>query len=121
MDKPVLASCPRFWAKVRGYNLHERFITYMSLNQDSVCNANCQGCFRYSNRKNGLSNLLNVSDYNRLLDEFKRFGGLAIEISGEGEPLLPKTNTLPIIRLASSLGICNTLITNCLMLTRKFV
>lgn len=112
MKKPVLASCPRFWANVRGYELHKRFITYMSLNQDSKCNANCQGCFRYLDRKNGLENLLNISDYIRLLDEFKRFGGLAIEISGEGEPLLPETNTLPIIRHASDMGIWTTLITN---------
>lgn len=112
MKKPVLVSCPRFWAKVRGYNLHKRFITYMSLNQDSKCDANCQGCFRYPNRRNGLTNLLGMPDYIRLLDEFKRFGGLAIEISGEGEPLLPETNTLPIIRHASNLGIWTTLITN---------
>ena len=44
--RPMLVSCPRFWAKVRGYELHRRFITYMSLNQDSKCDANCQGCFR---------------------------------------------------------------------------
>lgn len=121
MKKPVLASCPRFWAKVRGYNLHDRFITYMSLNQDSKCDANCQGCFRYPDRRNGLANLLGMSDYIRLLDEFKRFGGLAIEISGEGEPLLPETYTLPIIRHASSLGIWTTLITNGHALSREIL
>jgi MoaA/NifB/PqqE/SkfB family radical SAM enzyme len=112
MSKSILASSPRFWAKVRGHNLHEKFITYMSLNQDSKCDAHCQGCFRYSNRREGLVNLLEVPDYIRLLDEFKRFGGLAIEISGEGEPLLPGSNALPIIRRASSLEIWTTLITN---------
>jgi organic radical activating enzyme len=84
----------------------------MSLNQNSKCDANCQGCFRYPNRRTGLANLLGMPDYVRLLDEFKRFGGLAIEISGEGEPLLPETNTLSIIRRASNLGIWTTLITN---------
>jgi len=93
----------------------------MSLNQDSKCDANCQGCFRYPNRRNGLANLLGLSDYIRLLDEFKRFGGLAIEISGEGEPLLSETNTLPIIRHASSLGIWTTLITNGHALTREII
>lgn len=109
--KPTLVSCPRFWAKVRGYELHKRFITYMSLNQDSKCDANCQGCFRYPERKPGLKNLLGMPDYIRLIEEFHRFGGLALEISGEGEPLLSQF-TLPIIRTASQLGIWTTLITN---------
>lgn len=118
MNKPILASSPRFWAKVHGYKLQERFITYMSLNQDSKCDSNCQGCFRYIERKSGLQNLLQISDYIRLLNKFKQFGGLAIEISGEGEPLLPETNTLPIIRHASKLGLWTTLITNGHTLTR---
>lgn len=121
MSKSILVSSPRFWSLIRGYELHKRFITYMSLNQDSKCNANCQGCFRYPNRKNGLNNLLGMPDYARLLDEFKRFEGLAIEISGEGEPLLPETNTLPIIRYASHLGIWTTLITNGHNLTREII
>ena len=114
--RPMLVSCPRFWAKVRGYELHKRFITYMSLNQDSKCDANCQGCFRYPGRKAGLKNLLGRADYVRLIEEFKRFGGLALEISGEGEPLLSE-HTLPIIRTASSCGLWTTLITNGHLLT----
>ncbi len=84
----------------------------MSLNQDSRCDAKCRGCFRYPRRKQGLLNLLSFADYVRLLDEFKRYDGLAIEISGEGEPLLPENRTMPIIRYASSLGLWSTLITN---------
>jgi len=110
-SKPILVSCPRFWSQVRGHKLSERFITYMSLNQDSICDANCRGCFRYPERKTGLKDLLSMPDYFRLLDEFARFGGLALEISGEGEPMLSK-NTLPIIRHATSLGLWTTLITN---------
>ena len=116
--RPMLVSCPRFWAKVRGYELHKRFITYMSLNQDSKCDANCQGCFRYPGRKAGLKNLLGRADYVRLIEEFKRFGGLALEISGEGEPLLSE-HTLPIIRTASAAGIWTTLITNGHLLTEE--
>lgn len=92
----------------------------MSLNQDSKCDANCLGCFRYPERKAGLPNLLGMPDYVRLLEEFQRFGGLAIEISGEGEPLLSQF-TLPIIRLASQMGIWTTLITNGHLLTRPDV
>ncbi len=109
--KPILVSSPRFWAKVRGHKLHKKFITYMSLNQDSKCDANCQGCFRYPERKFGLQNLLEMPDYIRLIDEFCRFDGLALEISGEGEPLISQF-TLPIIRIASRFGIWTTLITN---------
>ena len=112
MKKTLLVSSPRFWSLARGYKLHDMSIAYMSLNQDSMCNANCRGCFRYPERKSGLTGLLKVSDYERLLDEFRRFGGLAIEISGEGESLLRDTCTLPIIRHASSFGIWTTLITN---------
>lgn len=112
MDKSILVSSPYFWSKVRKYSLPDRFISYMSLNQNSRCNANCRGCFRYPRRKEGLLDLLSFADYVRLLDEFKRFGGLAIEISGEGEPLLPENHTLPIIRYASGLGLWTTLITN---------
>jgi len=60
-------------------------------------------------------------DYVRLLEEFKRFGGLAIEISGEGEPLLPGNQTLPIIRYASGLGLWTTLITNGHFLSRDTI
>ena len=119
MSKPILASCPRFWAQ-RGYQLHDRLITYMSLNQNSTCDAKCAGCFRYPERKCGLTSLLSMPDYERLLGEFARLGGLAIEISGEGEPLLSPL-TLPIIRLASQLGIWTTLITNCHKLTLDLV
>ena len=118
-NKPILASCPRFWA-LRGYKLHERFITYISLNQNSICDANCRGCFRYPDRKTGLANLMKTSEYHRLLDEFARFDGLAIEISGEGEPILSE-NTLPIIRYATCLGIWTTLITNGHSLTQEIV
>jgi len=109
--KPILVSRPRFWAKVRGYELSERFITYMSLNQDSKCDANCQGCFRYPERKFGLKNLLGMPDYVRLIEEFHRFGGLTIEISGEGEPFISHL-TLPIVRMASQMGIWTTIFTN---------
>ena len=118
--EPILVSCPRFWSLVRGYSLNERPITYMSLNQDSICDANCRGCFRYPARKSGLANLLVMPDYHRLLDEFVRFGCLAIEISGEGEPLL-SDNTLQIIRYATSLGIWTTLITNGHSLTNETI
>jgi len=83
----------------------------MSLNQDSKCDANCQGCFRYPERKFGLKNLLKMPDYARLLEEFHRFGGLTIEISGEGEPFISPF-TLPIIRAASQMGIWTTIFTN---------
>ncbi|MFZ2193800.1 MAG: radical SAM protein [Candidatus Moraniibacteriota bacterium] len=123
MDNPILASSPRFWSSVRGYQLHKRVITYMSLNQDSICNYACQGCFRYPERRNGLSNLLRISDYIHLLREFKKSGGLAIEISGEGEPLHPQNQfrTLSIIRYASKLGLWTTLITNGSLLTQKIL
>jgi len=121
LKKSVLNSSPFFWQFIRDYALHKRFITYLSLNQDSKCDANCQGCFRYPNRRNGLSHLLEMSDYIRLLDEFKRYGGLAVEISGEGEPLLPETNTLPIICHASKLGLWTTLITNGHALTASLI
>ncbi|NTW30821.1 MAG: radical SAM protein [Candidatus Moranbacteria bacterium] len=120
-EKMILASSPWFWEKVKGYVLHERFITYMSLNQDSRCDANCRGCFRYRSRIDGLRNLLSFPEYVRLLEEFKRFGGLAIEISGEGEPLLPGNQTLPIIRYASGLGLWTTLITNGHFLSRDTI
>jgi len=109
--KPVLVSSPRYWSKIKGYKLHELPISYMSLNQDSKCDANCEGCFRYPVRKQGLQNLLNMADYTKLLNEFHAYGGLALEISGEGEPLLSE-HTLPIIRDATKLGVWTTLITN---------
>lgn len=118
--KPILASCPRFWATVRGHELHKKAITYMSLNQDSKCDANCQGCFRYPERKNGLKQLLGMPDYIRLLEEFHRFGGQALEISGEGEPLVSQL-TLPIIRHASQMGLWTTLITNGHCLTKPII
>lgn len=118
--KPILVSCPRFWARVRGYELHRMFIAYMSLNQDSKCDVNCQGCFRYPKRKSGLQNLLGMPDYIRLIEEFHHFGGLALEISGEGEPLLSQF-TLPIIRTASQFGIWTTLITNGHCLTEAMI
>lgn len=119
-SRSVLASSPFFWQNIKGHKLHERFITYLSLNQDSKCDAECQGCFRYPERKDGLKNLLLIDDYIRLLDEFKQFGGLGIEISGEGEPLLSE-NTLPITRHASQLGLWTTLITNGHFLTQKMI
>jgi MoaA/NifB/PqqE/SkfB family radical SAM enzyme len=92
----------------------------MSLNQNSLCDVNCRGCFRYPQRKGGLNNLLTFPDYELLLEKFNNAGGLALEISGEGEPLL-SNNTLPIIRLASSLGIWTTLITNGHLLNEKII
>jgi MoaA/NifB/PqqE/SkfB family radical SAM enzyme len=121
MDKSILVSSPYFWSKVRKYSLPDRFISYMSLNQDSCCDANCRGCFRYLSRKEGLINLLSFADYVRLLDEFKRYDGLAIEISGEGEPLLPENPTIPIVRYASGLGLWSTLITNGHFLSRDLI
>lgn len=117
--KPMLVSCPRFW-QMRGYDFTDRPITYLSLNQDSKCDANCAGCFRYPERTRGLEHLLELPDYERLLDEFVRFGGLAVEISGEGEPLMSR-KTLPIIRSATSHGLWTTLITNGHLLSQKSV
>ncbi len=117
--KPILVSSPRYWS-LKGYKLHERLISYMSLNQDSKCDVDCQGCFRYPERKNGLKNLLNINDYEELLNKFSHFGGIAIEISGEGEPLL-STNTLPIIRLATKLQLWTTLITNGHLLNQSII
>ncbi len=113
----MLVSCPRYWA-LQGHRLHERYISYLSLNQNSVCDVDCQGCFRYPSRKRGLpkESLLTMEDYERLITEFGAAGGLALEISGEGEPLMSH-NTLPIIRLASQLGLWTTLITNGHLLT----
>lgn len=120
LKKRILISCPRYWQHVRGYKLHERRISYMSLNQDSKCNANCQGCFRYPNRKDGIGNLLTMADYEHLISEFAQTGGLALEISGEGEAMLSE-NTLPIIRLASSLGLWTTLITSDHLITKEVI
>ncbi|MFA6422090.1 MAG: radical SAM protein [Candidatus Buchananbacteria bacterium] len=92
----------------------------MSLNQDSKCDANCEGCFRYLERKSGLQNLLAMPDYIRLIEEFQQFEGLALEISGEGEPLMSEL-TIPIIQIASQMGIWTTLITNGHRLTETII
>ena len=123
MEK-ILVSSPRFWAKVKGHDLHKRntrSIAYLSLNQSPKCNYNCQRCFRYPERKNmDFPNLLSMRDYNLLLTDFCCVGGLAIEISGEGEPLL-SPNTLPIINYASKMGLWTTLITNGHYLTKEML
>lgn len=57
-----------------------------------------------------------MTDYERIIPEFAELGGLALEISGEGEPVLSPM-TMPIIRLASDLGLWTALITNGHLLT----
>lgn len=111
MNKPILVSSPRFWSLVRGYQLDRMTISYMSLNQGPECNRQCEQCFRYPARKSGVTDGLTMPEYTRLIDEFHRFGGLALEISGEGEPGI-SLNTMPIIQSATSKGLWTTLITN---------
>lgn len=120
MAKPILASSPAFW-RLRGYDLSKREISYLSLNQPPVCDCDCQRCFDPIERKIcALPNLLSMPDYIRILDEFKHHGGIAVEISGEGEPLL-SPHLLPILRYASKLDLWTTLITNGHILSEEVV
>jgi MoaA/NifB/PqqE/SkfB family radical SAM enzyme len=84
------------------------------------CNYNCVGCFSTRrNRSSGES--LSLEETFELIDQARELGISAIEISGEGEPLMQRERLEEIIDHANNQGIITTLFTNGSLLTRDFI
>ena len=113
--KKLLRASPYFFEDALRLRLDERAaegkITFVLLNQPPVCDAHCRRCFMPEYRRKDIVNTLTLDESKYVIDQAKNVGALALEISGEGEPLLSK-NLSSIVEYAANSGLLVTVITN---------
>lgn len=95
-------------------------LTHLLINHPPLCDCNCRRCFMPTSRRGRVVDALSLQEYCRVIEHAREAGMRAIEVSGEGEPLLSE-HIREFLSCAASNGFITTLITNGHLLTPEFV
>jgi len=103
---------PLYWEQAQGIRLGQNELDFLSLNLRPICNYRCADCFSGMGNEQNLEGTLSWEETQTLISQARDLGVRAIEISGEGEPLMDIRNLRQIIRYNNDLGIITTVFTN---------
>lgn len=112
---------PLYWERARNIRLGYRELDFFSINLRPICNSQCSNCLSGMGNPQNVGGTLSTEETQDLISQVKNLGVLAIEISGEGEPLLDRRRLEEIIRYNHQLGFVTTLFSNGSLLNREIL
>jgi len=112
---------PLYWERARGISLGSNELDFLSINLRPICNYRCTDCFSGMGNPQDITETLSTEETQNLISQARNLGVLAIEISGEGEPLVDRQRLEEIIQYNNQLGIVTTLFSNGSLLNREIL
>lgn len=117
-DEQLFRGSPQYWERAQGIRLGESELDFLSINLRPICNYACTNCLSGMGDRRDIFRNLSLEETQELITDARGLGVLAIEISGEGEPLADRRRLLEIIDHNNRLRIITTLFSNGSLLDR---
>lgn len=112
---------PLYWERARNTNLGSSELDFLSINLRPICNYRCSNCLSGMGNPQDITGTLSTEETQSLVSQARDLGVLAIEISGEGEPLVDRRRLEEIVSYNNQLGIVTTLFSNGSLLNREIL
>jgi len=112
---------PLYWERARNISLGSSELDFLSINLRPICNYRCSNCFSGMGDPHDITGTLSIEETQMLISQARDLGVLAIEISGEGEPLVDRRRLEEIVSYNNQLGIITTLFSNGSLLNREIL
>lgn len=112
---------PLYWERARNISLGSSELDFLSINLRPTCNYRCSNCLSGMGDPQDITGTLSTEETQALISQARDLGVLAIEISGEGEPLVDRRRLEEIISYNNRSGIVTTLFSNGSLLNREIL
>jgi MoaA/NifB/PqqE/SkfB family radical SAM enzyme len=118
-QRNLFRGSPLYWERARNIALGSSELDFLSINLRPICNYRCSNCLSGMGDPQEITGTLSTDETQELISQARDLGVLAIEVSGEGEPLVDMRRLEEIIRFNDQLGIITTLFSNGSLLNRE--
>jgi len=112
---------PLYWERARNISLGSSELDFLSINLRPICNYRCSNCLSGMGNPQDITGTLSTEETQSLVSQARDLGVLAIEISGEGEPLVDRRRLEEIVSYNNQQGIITTLFSNGSLLNREIL